>query len=287
MAWLKKEQLAGTQNRIGYMKKPLYIIPLLILTVLCISSCQLEKLQEPIVIAKDIEPEFYIDLQEFLHPTNRQLKFQIRTIKDQECLNSSVETDFFTLGREIELSINSILEPSDCKAGIAPAQSEVYVGKLNNGTYNFDVALRNTVVNNGKLSISNDNFTIKMETQEGIIFLHNNLQKMPADAFWGYIACEESDWEDLNAELAEKLNGFASPADYRSGYYGYFEINNNATGSRKVFLTEPPTADFHFPLLFQINEDTDENRFKVILEDFKSSHPDIQLKGQNADGRIF
>ena len=269
------------------MKRHLYISPLLILAVLCLGSCQLEKLQEPIVITKDIEPEFYIDLQEYLHPTNRQLKFKVRTIKDQECLNASVETDYYSLGREIELSINSIMEPADCKAGAAPAKSEIYAGKLTNGAYKFDVALRNTVVNNGTLTISDDNFSIKMETQEGIIFLHNNLQKMPVDAFWGYVVCKESDWENLNTELTDKLTGLASPADYRSGYYGYFEINNNTPGNRKVFLTEPPAVDFHFPLLFQLKENVDENRVKAVLESFRDTHPDIQLEGRNTDGRIF
>jgi hypothetical protein len=269
------------------MKILLHIRPLLFLALFCLGSCQLERLQEPIVIVKDIEPEFYIDVQEYLHPTNRQLKFRVRTIKDQECLNGSVETDYYILGREIELSINSIKEPADCQAGVAPAKSEVYAGQLTNGSYKFDVALRNTVVNNGRLTVSDDSYTIKMETQEGIVFLHNNLWKMPDDAFWGYVVCKEEEWESLNAELTENLNGLAAPADYRSGFYGYFEINNNTTGSRKVFLTDPPAGDFHFPLLFQLKANVDEARLKAILKDFKDSHPGVQLEGRNADGRIF
>lgn len=269
------------------MKIFLQNCPFLILVAFCLGSCQLEKLQEPIVITKDIEPEFYIDLQEYLHPTNRQLKLKIRTIKDQECLNSTVETDISRAGREIELSINSIKEPADCQAGTAPAKSEVYAGMLNNGAYSFDVTLRNTIPNKGQLTITEDNYIINMETQEGIILLHNNLQKIPKDAFWGYVVCEESEWESLQAELTQKLTGLASPADYRSGYYGHFEINNNTSGVRKVFLSEPPTADFHFPLLYQLKENIDETRLRTILSEFKDAHPTIQLAGKNADGRIF
>ncbi|PHN04439.1 hypothetical protein [Flavilitoribacter nigricans] len=268
------------------MKIFLHLSPLFVLAILCLGSCKLEELKQPIIIT-DLEPEFYIDLQEYLHPTNRQLRFKIRTIKDQECLNGSIETDYYTLGREIELSINRILPPADCKGGTAPAKSEVYATQLTNGTYKFNVALRNTVVNNGQLTVSDDNYTIKMETQEGIIFLHNNLQKMPADAFWGYVVCKETEWEALNAELTDRLTGFGAPADYRSGYYGYFEINNNTPGNRKVFLTEPPAADFHFPLLFQLKENVDENRLKSMLQEFRAAHPDITLEGRNSDGRIF
>lgn len=269
------------------MKIKLHIFPVLVLVICCLAGCQLEKLQEPIVVTKDIEPEFYIDLQEYLHPTNRQLRFKIRTIKDQDCLNGSIETDFSVAGRELELSINSILEPTDCNAGTAPAKSEVYAGTLANGVYKFDVNLRNTVPNKGQLTITEDNYSIRMETQEGIIFLHNNLQKMPKDALWGYIVCQESEWEQLNAQLNDQLSGLAAPADYRSGYYGYFEINNNAPGNRNVFLSDPPAGDFHFPLLYQLKENVDEARLKTILTEFRAAHPTIQLEGRNADGRIF
>lgn len=269
------------------MKILLRFWPVLFLVVIGLASCQLERLQDPIVIVKDIESEFYIDLQEYLHPTNRQLRFKIRTIDDQECSNATIETDYYTLGREIDLSINGIIPPADCKVGTAPARSEVFASVLSPGTYKFDVALSNTVVNKGQLSVNEDNFTIKMETQEGIVFLHNNLQKMPNDAFWGYVVCEESQWESLNTALIQKLDGLASPADYRSGYYGYFEINNNTPGARKVFLTEPPSADFHFPLLFRLAEDVNESRLKILLEDFRDQHPDIILEGRNTFGRIF
>lgn len=267
------------------MKKLLRFGPLL-LAVLVAGSCQLEKLQDPIVIP-NIEKEFYIDLQEYLHPTNRQLRFKIRTIKDQECLNETIETDYFTAGREINLSINSIVPASDCKAGQGPAKSEVFAGMLANGVYKLDVALRSTVVNKGQLTVGEDNYTIKMETQEGIIFLHNNLHKLPADAFWGYVVCAESEWETLQAALTDQLSDLAAPADYRSGFYGYFEINNNTPGARKVFLTDPPSADFHFPLLYQLKDGVDQNRLKTLLDEFESAHPGIELAGKTTNGRLF
>ncbi|MEM7345133.1 MAG: hypothetical protein AAF485_12885, partial [Chloroflexota bacterium] len=123
---------------------------------------------------------------------------------------------------------------------------EQLAGQFQVGTYNFDVALRNTVVNKGKLIVTADNYSISMETQEGIIFLHNNLQKIPDHAFWGYVVCDESEWENLQTALTNQLSGLAVAPDYRSGYYGHFEINNRTLGSRKVFLADPPTADFHF-----------------------------------------
>lgn len=269
------------------MKILLRFSPLLLLPALMLGSCQLEKLQDPIVITNQIEKEFYIDLKEYLHPTNRQLRFEIRTINEQECLNNTLETDYYILGREINLSINSILPAADCQAGMAPAQSEILAGKLSNGIYKFDLALRNTVVNKGILTVREENYSMKMETQEGIIFLHNNLQKMPSNTLWGYIICEESEWESLQAALTDMLSGQANPATYRPGYYGYFEINNNTTGTRNVFLTEPPTAGFHFPLLYELKDELDENRLKTILADFRAAHPGVSLAAQNADGRIF
>lgn len=262
-------------------------IPIFLLIALLGGACQLEKLQDPIIITKHIEKEFYLDLQEYLHPTNRQLRFMIRTIENQECLNETIETDYFSVGRDITLSINSIVPAQDCQEGMAPAKSDVLAGKLPNGGYNFDIALRNTVVNKGQLIINDESFTIKMETQEGITLLHNNLQKIPADAFWGYVVCRESERENLQAELTDLLTGQAMPATYRSGFYGFFEINNNTSGAYNVFLSEPPAADFYFPILYQLSENVDEGRLKALLESFRQAHPDIMVKANNADGRIF
>ena len=270
------------------MKRNLRFGPYWVLaSLVLLASCQLEKLQDPIVIPNNIEKEFYIDLQEYLHPTNRQLRFTIRTIKDQECMNETVETDYVSAGREVSLSINSIVPAVDCQEGMAPAKSEQLAGQLQAGAYNFDVALRNTVVNKGKLIVNADNYSISMETQEGIIFLHNNLQKIPNNTFWGYVVCDESEWESLQAALTNQLSGLAIIPDYRSGYYGHFEINNSTLGSRKVFLADPPTADFHFPILYQLNETADENRLKTLLDDFRANHTAITLKGFNTDGRLF
>jgi hypothetical protein len=262
--------------------------PLAVLIILLLGSCQLEKLQDPIVITT-IENEFYIDIQEYLHPTNRQLRFNIRTIKDQECLNSSIETDYVSAGRQVSLSINSIVPPADCKEGMAPATNETWAGQLSPGIYNFEVALRNTVVNKGKLVVEAERYIINMETQEGIIFLHNNLQKIPSDAFWGYVICKENECADLQQALTEKLNGLAAPANtiYRPGYYGYFEINNNTSNGRNLFLIDPPTVDSYFPILYQLTNDIDENRLKSLLDDFRAEHPDISLKGYNVAGRLF
>lgn len=252
-------------------------------------SCQLEELPDPIIIPNNIKKEFYIDLQEYLHPTNRQLRFIVKTIESQDCENSTVATDYITTGREINLSINDILPPNDCIEGSAPAKTEVFAGPLSSGSYSLEIALRNLVVNNGRLSVNAESYTVNMETQEGITLLHNSLLKVPTDAFWGYVVCKESEWEALQSKLDDQLAGLAVPADdiYRDGYYGHFEINSNTSGARNVFLANPPAAEFHFPILYQLNGNADETRLKSLLEEFEDAHPDITLEGRNAEGRIF
>ena len=261
----------------------------IIAVILLASSCQLEKLSDPIIIPNNIKKEFYIDLQEYLHPTNRQLRFLVKTIEAQDCQNSTVATDYVSAGREITLSINDIVPPADCVEGTAPAKTDVFAGKLTNGVYNLEIALRNLVVNNGRLTINDESYTINMETQEGITLLHNSLLKIPSDAFWGYIVCKESEWEALQQELDNKLADLATPASgiYRDGYYGFFEINSNTTNGRNVFLINPPAVTFHFPILYQLSDGLDEARLKSLIQDFKSDHPDVSMEARNADGRIF
>jgi hypothetical protein len=268
------------------LRFPLFMI---IAVVFLAGSCKLEELPKPIIIPNNIKKEFYIDLQEYLHPTNRQLRFMIKTIESQDCQNSSVATDYVVAGRNITLSINDIVPPADCVEGTAPAKTDVYAGELANGSYNLEIALRNLVVNNGRLTVSGESYTINMETQEGITLLHNSLLKIPNDAFWGYVVCDESEWEALQQELDHKLTGLATPANdiYRDGFYGHFELNSNTSSGRSVFLVNPPSADFHFPILYQLAAGVDESRLRTLIEEFKDAHPDISMQGRNAEGRIF
>lgn len=268
-------------------------LPIRLFTIVAVivaaGSCQLEELPDPIIIPNNIKKEFYIDLQEHLHPTNRQLRFMVKTIEMQDCENSTVATDYITAGREITLSINDIVPPGDCIEGSAAATTDVFAGKLTSGSYNLEIALRNLVVNNGRLSVDANSYTINMETQEGITLLHNSLLKIPSDAFWGYVVCKESEWENLQTKLNDQLSGLAGPGKetYRDGYYGHFEINSNTSNGRNVFLADPPVANFHFPILYQLSDDVDETRLKTLIEEFKDQHPDILLEARNADGRIF
>lgn len=255
--------------------------------ILCISACQLEKLKDPIVITNNIEKEFYLDLEEYLHPTNRQLRFLVSTIEDQECLNTTIDLDYLRVGSTVQLSIIDIVEAADCQAGIAPASSEKLAGQLPPGAYSFEVSLRNTVVNKGQLLVNADNYIIRMETQEGIVLLHNNLRHVPEQAFWGYIICREDQQAELAAELQQRLSPLANEADYRSGYYGHFEINNNVGGMRKVFLTRPPEADFHFSFLFDLAPDATDVRLEALLDGLREDFPHIILRAYNAAGRIF
>ena len=102
------------------------------------SACKLESIQDPIVVT-NIDKEFYVNLWEELYSDTRNLRLDIQSLKNQDCLNYTIAYDWESTDKKFDLSINQIVPPGDCIPGVAPAHTEISVGDLESKLYNMNI----------------------------------------------------------------------------------------------------------------------------------------------------
>lgn len=255
---------------------------LVFMVLVAVSGCKIDSLQDTIVIA-DVEKEFKIDYWEELSPTKRGLVFQLETIKDGNCLNSTINYQFIVAGTKISLSLDDILTPADCVPGIAPAVATAKSGFLAYPTYDLTIDLKNTVVNKGALTANSDNYRITMQTEAGLDFVNKKLNRIPDNTFWGYVAYPDGQTA-LTDEWLGSVTGIAEAVSAKEGYYGHFTINNNTP--QKIFLRNEPENTAFQAFFLKLNGTEFDLKSKVAS--FQNAHTaPVQLKVYTAWGEVL
>lgn len=193
--------------------------------MLCISSCELSELSDPIIVS-DVEDEFEIIPWEKLSPEGRTFEFRMQTLATQDCKNATIRHQLNVNGNQISLSIREIDAPKDCDPGVQPALAVANAGALSPRFYEVSIDLKNTVFNEGQLSVFGNRYVIDMETTEGFEIAHRELRRVPEQSIWGYINYGESENKELAEKLIEDIAGISQVRDFASGYYGYFRISS-------------------------------------------------------------
>ena len=249
---------------------------------LCITGCNLESLDEPIIVS-NVEKEFHLDLWEALWPNSRTSQLLIETIEDEACQNYTIAYQFNKSGSTLELSLNEIVSPEDCIDGEAPASSVVDFGALSEGIYELNIDLKNTVFSKGQLTITEDYYTINMDTEEGIIFVRRELLRVPDDLIWGYVGSEDAEFTAALEGFLADLQANTSSKTLTAGYYGYFSINQ----SRELVYSTFPFPENQFQTFYYEYNGT-EAELQEMIDNYRTTHgEDVTFKLYNAAGREF
>jgi len=131
------------------------------LLLITLSACP----KEPPTVIVDVEDDFYIDMFEDISNGNQLFQLDITTIKKQTCLNYQIDysLNFNEQSNDIELIINDLVEPTDCEMGDAAATLTVPFGTLASGVYDFDINLKDAVINKGSLSVYSDRYELSRD----------------------------------------------------------------------------------------------------------------------------
>jgi hypothetical protein len=256
-------------------------LSILLLTV-TLASCNLDSLNDPIVVA-EVNDEFHIDLWENLSPFGNSFIFNIQTIVEYECENYTIDFNMVPKFREVSISLNDIQEPADCEAGFNTAHAAISLGTLSAGFYELNVDLKNTVFNQGQLTVSKESYLIEMEDAKGIDFLRRELFRIPENTIWGYISYDNTA-EAIADDFILQLEGITQAKALGKGYYGYFSIEND--NSDQIILPHPPAAYGY--KAFLLHFDGQDNEILDLVGQFRSDHGQaIQINLTNHQGRVF
>lgn len=209
-------------------------------------GCAAEEIEEVVVVA-DVKDEFYLDFWEDLSSDGRTLEFRITTIEEEECQNAMIDHRFNKSGNEFSISLQDIRQPADCNVGKAPARANIDAGNLNLGYYVFTIDLKNTVFNEGELTLLSDRYLIRMEAENGVRLVRRELFRVPDGMIWGYAHYESSDDRSVATRFIGDIKELGREVNMRQGYYGHFLVGPDGVskvhgqpegGESELFLLE-------------------------------------------------
>lgn len=186
-------------------------------------GCKLSDIEDPIVVSK-VEKEFFVEMREQLGPSPRNLSILLRTIKVQDCLNSGIRYDLAEMPSRIRIDIDGIRTPTDCMPGAAPARETIDLDPIAPTLINFDINLKNTVNNQGLLGITQDAYTLDLETEEGLVLVNKQLRRIPDLTIWGYVTYTTVQGQVHAANFVNELAGISDITSFLTGSYGHFTV---------------------------------------------------------------
>jgi len=244
--------------------------------ILCTSSCELSELSDPIVVS-DVEDEFKIIPWERLSPEGRTFEFRLETLAVQDCKSASISHQLNINGNQISLSIREIDAPKDCDPGTDPALGVANAGELSPRFYELTIDLKNTVFNEGQLSVFGDRYVIDMESTEGFEIANRELRRVPEQTIWGYVTYPKNEDQGLAEDLLSDIDSISQTRDFTSGHYGYFRINDNSTN--KVTIAGHPNTLNLKQFIYQYEENLDD--LATLVEGYRNQY------GEQLDIRLY
>ena len=250
--------------------------------VLCLlAGCRLSEEDKDTIIT--VDPEFTVDLFEELGESP-SFFLKIKTIESRDCLNDSIKYTAQRQTTRLILSINNIQEAPDCITGNNYINASAGFGHLGNGSYFMQIGLKNTLINKGKLTVSDQAYVIDMDREDGLAFIRSTLNRVPRKTIWGYVAYENHNAAgDFPQQFMDDLGHLCQQASLPAGDYIHFEVDDQGL----LKLQTPPSYSFF--KTFYHKFDGDFQTVEQLLEDYRSGPGggNMEVKLFTSDGKVF
>lgn len=228
----------------------------------------------------NVNTDFLIDMKEELSPTGGTLLFNVKTVNNQDCLDTGIDYSFNRNPTNITLSFLDLLVPEDCVVGNAPAKASINTGDLAILDYRFKIDLREEIESNGVLNVLADRYIVSFSEASGFEFIEKTLMRVPRHTIWGYVNHGE-DNEETAIDFISNLATIASPMALEEGYYGWFKVANN----RPTEMENLPVERFNSLFVFEY-DGTDEV-LENFIANFRSENENVDIALFNWEGKSF
>jgi len=230
------------------------------------------------IIIYDIQDEFNIEIfQENNNANNFFLKI---TTLDEYPSNYRIEADLVNVNNKIELNIYRILKPTNPTNQTKYLSKNLNLENLEIGNYNLDLILRNTIVNEGAVSIKPETIELDFSTKHGISSKHYEVNRIASNGYWGVAYVESEDHSPFLDNFMQKIKDVSIElTNPRQGNYGYFSIDNH----NKVNLALSPHGVYQNFYMTSDELDT----INDFVQEYKSFGVGFHAVIYTAQGQIF
>jgi hypothetical protein len=194
--------------------------------VLAVSACRVNEAEteEPTFTGN---PEYKIDLFEERDAADGTPTFGlwVERLALSECEGYGVDAVVKVENGGIAVTILGVLPPpTPCAGDSAPARQFLPIGALADGTYKFDLLLRDVIVNEGVLTVSNGRYALSLPDAQGVEFGNFVVESLPDGIIWGYAATPDEASEPVADDFLVDLKTLTTEHGLAPGFYSYFTV---------------------------------------------------------------
>ena len=257
----------------------------LLLLVTTVWSCEVESLDDPIIVPV-VDQEFNFQLWQNLSSTGSSpLEIRMSTVEDYDCMNVAILSNYTRVGNRLELTLFDILDPEACLAGSGPAYGIEAIDDIEESSYDLRIELQGVVSNVGTLMATNEAFTVAMQDENGISWLQYEMRRIPENAVWGYIGYADATGLALAEDFLAELAAAGSASTLADGYYGYYTLKEDGS-TIEINQTGLPPADQNMTFISQFDGSAGELE-QLILDFLADADPQFRLMVRDGKGNAW
>lgn len=250
-------------------------LSLLFLSSVLLSSCNdAPELESVNTLGTDVQ----FSMAEYFEPGQRTLSFKFLTQKDFPCINYRIKSEHQLEGHEIRIRLTEVEGADVCLEAIAPASTFLDLGELNHGKYPITIEVGEALVNTGTLTVTEDDFALLMNEEDGLIIQTPRLRRIPTGVIWGRVqATERTMTPGVAQHFAERLQRVgALPRTLAEGDYGYFAVDPSGT----ITLPAAPNESF-----FLLDYRGELSQLESSMQEIRETYGDeVSVSLRTADG---
>ncbi len=233
-------------------------------------------------IVENYAQEFELDFREVLTSNSNQFHFLVTHLKEYECKDAELRYSKWIHGSKIDLHIQDIKNPDPCISETYFPNAMIPAYEITQGSYQVQLTLPNSFVNNGILSNLDDRYLFHFTDQNGIKLKTTSLFKIPKNLIWGYVGTKNGIDKKTVDEFMIDLTLQSEKANIQAGNYGYFKFNKDS----EILLEHLP-SDLSNMRSFLVKH-TDKFALRELRTNYHEKYGEnLQISMYTSDGDIW
>jgi len=225
----------------------------------------------------NIGTDYIIELSQTLQLGSNAMLFNIKTTQMDNCIDSHIDVESKIIENQLQLILGDIITHNPCLQ--IPNQLESSAKfTLSTRDYDINISLKDVIQNFGTVSVSDESFTIELETENGIIIGQQKINIIPDDYIWGRIGISDINNKSQLKNIVKHIQSINQPHALKDGNYSFFEI-------REATLSLPrSTEKLIAEEEFLVRQTADFEIIKNSLAQFSEQFPEAKIQIMNSVG---
>lgn len=210
----------------------------------------------------NLEKQYNIQLHQSLSNEGAIPSLLLSSVEFQECTNTTISFETNITNASAAINLLNVELDGECVVSTISVEEIIDLGNLVEEK-EIVISLSDVIDNQGILTDENDQFSLVMESEDGIIISHNEINKIKNGMLWGFVSNIESD------DFFDFLGSVEQSYTFDTGDYGHFYIDMDNEIHNDAISNHPNSTSF----LISTNLPWEEMEERAQV--FKSAHPNL------------